>query len=257
MPNCTPHADEKQATNDLLISDRYALSSLIHCCPHAQTLTAWSEPLCSEVLIPLGCKQWACRFCSEIKIKQLAAKTRDARPTRMMTLTVDPKLWRDPRAAFDGTRAQVPELIRRIRKKFGTCEYLRVTELTKNGWPHYHLLIRSNFLPHAWVRDAWAELTGATIVDLRQVKKTFRAYGYLVKYLSKLHKIEWTERHVSYSRGFFPPDTRPPKKDPGLTGKQLWHAHPVTVALEHYPRGTITRVDPQLYTVSPDPFPEE
>jgi hypothetical protein len=88
--------------------------------------------------------------------------------------------------------------------KYGEVEYLRVTEVTKKGWPHYHLLLRSGFLPHKVVKTLWAELTGATIVDLRQVKKSFSAYQYLVKYLSKLHRLEWTERHVSVSKNFAP-----------------------------------------------------
>lgn len=256
-PNSTPDAKTCQQPPALLISSRQEISEFFTCCPHAQTLTAWSDLLQSEILIPLGCRQWSCRYCAELKIKQLSAKTRDAKPNRMLTLTVDPKLWESPRAAFDGTRSQVPELVRRLRKQFGEVEYLRVTELTKNGWPHYHMLIRSGYLPHTLVKDHWAELTGATIVDLRQVKKTFAAYKYLVKYLSKLHKIEWTERHVSYSRSFFRPDPRPPKPDLKLSTKNLHNFHPVTVCLEYYELGTLRKLDQTLYTVTPNLTPQD
>lgn len=65
--------------------------------------------------------------------------------------------------------------------------------------------MRSGYLAQKVVKKDWAELTSATIVDIRKVSDTWSSYYYLVKYLSKLHQKDWTERHVSYSRGFFNP----------------------------------------------------
>lgn len=197
-----------------LLTSRHQLLDRLNICPSSQTLTALSPTLNCELVTSLPCNQWSCRFCAERKIRRLAARTRDAKPNRMLTLTVDPKLWDSPRSAFDGTRRQIPPLFAALRARFGEAEYLRATELTASGWPHYHFLVRSGYLPHAVIRNKWQDLTGARIVDVRSVKQTFRAYIYLVKYLSKLHKIEWTERHVSYSRSFFPPE--PPPSTPPL-----------------------------------------
>ena len=121
----------------------------------------------------------------------------------MLRLGVDPEKWESPEAAWRGTSPQVPELCRILRKERGECEYLRVTELHKSGWPHYHCLIRSSFLPQKRISELWDQLTKAPVVDIRKVDNTFSSFRYLVKYLTKLHKIEWTDRHVSYSRGFF------------------------------------------------------
>jgi len=233
-PTClqaeSPPAETATASKPrrFLVCGRRSLLEPLGRCPKAQTLLGYLPDEQRYVISELPCQNWACRACAEVKIRRLAAMTRDAKPTRMLTLTVNPARWTDPRAAFDGTRRAVSELIKKLRVKFGSVEYLRVTELTKQGWPHYHLLLRSGFIPHAVVKQLWSDLTGAYIVDLKQVRQTFRAYTYLVKYLSKLHRIEWTARHVSYSKGFFQ-EKKKPNPDPlPIESKSILPMHPIT-----------------------------
>lgn len=235
-------------------------------CHHAQTLEAHSQRFGCTVWIPLPCKQWSCRHCAEVKIRHLSLKTETAKPTRLLTLTVDPSRYENPRHAFDETRRKVPELMRFLRVRFGEVEYLRVTELTRRGWPHYHLMLRSPYIPHAVVKSKWNDLTAALIVDLRQIKGSLNTYKYLVKYLSKMHKIGWTERHVSYSRNFFPPDPPPTREDLELTDKVIIEAHPSTYLCSKF-RGAkltalgvnIVALDPQAHALqeitAPDPWP--
>ncbi len=220
-------------------------------CPHAQTLEAYSPQFGCTVWIALPCKQWSCRFCAENKIKCLSVKTEAAKPNRLLTLTVDPALWTDPRAAFDGTRRKVPECMRHLRTRFKSVEYLRVTELTRRGWPHYHLMMRSPYIPHAVVKDIWNKLTGALIVDLRQVENKFRCYNYLVKYLSKMHEIGWTERHVSYSRGFFPKTDYPQHHSLQLEEKTIIESHPSTYLYARFRGATLTILGANLYALNP------
>jgi len=235
----------------LLITTSGELHTWIGNCWNAQTLEAYSTTYRCTVWIPLPCKQWKCRFCANQKIKNLAIKCETAKPDRLLTLTVDPSKWDNPRAAFDGTRRHVPELIRYLRKRFGACEYLRVTELTKGGWPHYHLLVRSPFLPHAVVKEKWKELTGAIIVDLRPVKNHFRTYTYLVKYLSKMHKIGWTERHVSYSKGFFL--DKPFKADSclGLEEHKIIEQHPAKYLHAMFRNAEIVAIGYSVFAINP------
>lgn len=239
----------QHSTPNYLIQKRRSLQPHFNRCPKAQTLLGYLPDRDSYVIGELPCQNWSCRPCAERKIRRLAAKTRDAKPTRMLTLTVNPAKWQTPREAFDGTRRQVPELLRRLRARFGEIEYLRVTELTRQGWPHYHLLLRSDYIPHAVVKKAWNELTGAYIVDLRQVDKTFRAYTYLVKYLSKLHKIEWTERHVSYSKNFFPPESPPPASDVAMERPSILPFHPITYLMQHHQGDFIQPLTNTLYLI--------
>lgn len=231
-----------------LISDARAYFGV---CPFAQTYTSYSYKLHAQILFVLSCRRWACPVCSKEKIRQLAHGVRAAKPTRLLTLTVNPALYADPRAAWEATRKKVPLLVRRLRKPFGTIEYLRVTEVTKKGWPHYHLLVRSGFLPHAVVKRIWSEMTGAVIVDLRQVKRSFEAYSYLVKYLSKLHKLEWTERHVSVSRNFIPKNNHV-SEDRLVCGQGTLHRfHPANYVAERLEGRTLKRLSDSCHVVLP------
>lgn len=206
-------------------------------CPNAQTYSAFNDDLIGEHVLALSCRRWSCRYCAERRIRQLAVRTREAKPNRLLTLTIDPRLHSSPRDAFDATRRTLPILFAELRRLYGEVEYLRVTELTQNGWPHYHALLRSDYIPHRVVQEIWNRLTGATIVDIRQVKRTFSAYTYLVKYLAKLHKIEWTERHLSYSRKFFPPNPDPHPERFRWLGGRVYRTSPqhyMLQAAEHY-----------------------
>lgn len=231
-----------------LISDARAYFGV---CPHAQTLVAFSLVYNTTVLFALPCRRWSCRVCSRTKIRRLACAVRTAKPNRLLTLTVDPSLSECPRDAWEATRKKVPLLVRRLRNQFGEVEYLRVTEVTKAGWPHYHLLVRSGFLPHAVVKSLWREMTGARIVDLRQVTKSFHAYQYLVKYLSKLHKLEWTERHVSVSRNFIPPNDWVAEDRLEYGNPEFHRFHPSNFVCERYEGRTLKRLSDCCHLVLP------
>lgn len=229
------------------------LFGFIGSCPHAQTLEAYSPEFACTVWIALPCKQWSCRCCATQKIKQLSIRTEKAKPNRLLTLTVDPSKWDNPRHAFDNTRRQVPELFRFLRTRFKEVEYLRVTELTRNGWPHYHAMVRSPYIPHEIVKRKWRELTQALIVDLRQIKGSLNTYSYLVKYLSKMHKIGWTERHVSYSRNFFPKSTEPKPEGLDLQAQSIIEAHPSTYLYSRFRGANLTMLGHNLFGLDPKP----
>jgi hypothetical protein len=180
----------------------------------------------------------------------LAARTRDAKPNRMITLTVDSKLWPDPRSAFDGTRRHIPTLFNALRKRFGKIEYLRVTELTAAGWPHYHFLVRSGYLPQPVIKAEWQRLTGAVIVDIRPVDARWSAYTYLLKYLCKLSNLGWTDRHVSTSREFFSPE---PEKKPShlpIERSEKISMHPSTYLRGHAVGSFVARLTPSMFATS-------
>lgn len=246
----TPKPPPDQVPQEYIVTATPALAfRYLGVCPRSQTLVAYSITYQSDVLFALPCRTWSCRVCAEIKIKALAVAVQLAAPNRLLTLTVDPSLYLSRKEAWEKTRKCVPVLIRRLRKKFGEIEYLRVTEVTKNGWPHYHLLVRSSFLPHSVVKAYWSELTGARIVDLRQVTRSFSAYKYLVKYLSKLHKLEWTERHVSTSRGFAPKTKWQPQVQLNTAEPEFIRSHPAYVLMERYPGLRIQRISPNGHLI--------
>jgi hypothetical protein len=141
--------------------------------------------------------------------------SRNAEPTRLLTLTQSTKDWQredgagvDGRRCWETTAPAFSELIRLIRKLVGECEYLKVLELTDQGLPHFHCMLRCDFVPQAVLLKEWRRLTGTAGVNIKRIDKSFATFRYLVKYLTKLHKIEWTDRHVSYSRNFFRPEDK-------------------------------------------------
>lgn len=188
----------------------YLLQSLpqlrkqLDACESATTLTGWSDELKAFVVIQIRCKRWGCRHCGERKINHYAHKVASAEPNRFITLTVANRLYNSPREAYDKTRRALPQLTVRVRRKYGEFEYFRVLETTRKGWPHYHLVARSKYIPHIFIRDVWAELTGATIVDVRQIKRNEHIYRYVIKYLAKQSYVPWTNRRISWTRNFFP-----------------------------------------------------
>lgn len=226
-------------------------------CFSGQTLEAYSQKFNQTVWLLLPCNQWSCRQCAARKISKLAAKTNKAEPNRLLTLTIDPSRWEDPRSSFDGTRRQVPELIRKLRLKFGEVEYLRVTELTAKGWPHYHLLVRSDYIPHSVVKKIWSDLTGATIVDLRQVKNKFQTYTYLVKYLTKMHQLKWTNRHVSTSRNFFPKEKEDNSNSLELADRTIIESNPARYLYSMFRGATLVELAHGVYGLSQTAPPKE
>jgi hypothetical protein len=218
-------------------------------CPNATT-SIYTSPVDPYThMFATCCKRWGCAYCARQKIRQLACWTAAAAPNRLLTLTVDPKNYLGPKAAWQATAPMVSELTRKLRLKFGSIEYLRVTELTKAGWPHYHLLVRSNYLPYEVVKKTWAALTGATIVDLRAVEKAFSAYWYLTKYLAKMHRKTWTERHVSYSRSFFPKEVRTRPQGVKLEYRSRSDDHPYKYFATNYWKKPIIRLAPHHYVL--------
>ena len=247
-----PEPPPVKVQKDYLIGgDMNSTFRYLDACPRSQSLVAYSITHSCLVLYALSCRTWSCRTCAEKKIKKLACDVQRAQPNRLLTLTVDPSLYLSPRQAWEETRKQVPILIRRLRKRFGEVEYLRVTEVTRHGWPHYHLLVRSGYLPHSVVKAYWSEQTGARIVDLRQVTKSFSAYKYLVKYLSKLHKLEWTERHVSVSRGFAPKEEFTPDHPIQSAEPEFCPRHPAYLVDERYRGQHLLRLSANVHLILP------
>lgn len=178
-------------------------------CPWAKSVLAIDHETDNLVLCPVTCKRWGCEYCAPRKIRKLAFLTNGAAPNRWIRLGVDPSLYESPKEAWEKTSPQFAECFRVLRKvRSCEIEYLRVTELHKSGYPHYHALLRSGFLPKKQLDDQWAKLTGAPYNWIAKIDSTFSSFRYLVKYLTKLHRIEWTDRHVSYSRNFFREEDR-------------------------------------------------
>jgi len=138
-------------------------------------------------LVPLRCKQWTCPPCAETNARLLRRRLKDTAVTHLITLTCRPAHFASPYQAFRHLSAQVPNLIKRIKRSLPavTIQYLLVWETTRRGWPHAHILARTSYLPQRLLSRHWQQLTGAPVVDIRAVTDDRGPAHYLTKYLTK------------------------------------------------------------------------
>lgn len=176
----------------------------IYACPDAMTYSVEETIGGWRHLYATRCNRWTCVGCGPLRTKVLCKKLATAKPNRFITLTVAAGKYESPEAAWHETRRQVPELIRKIRKEVGSIEYARVLEVHKSGYPHYHLLVRSPFIEQHLLSKWWCHLTAAFIVDIRKVNPDQKVAEYIGKYLTKQLKVPFTNRRVTWSKGFFP-----------------------------------------------------
>lgn len=242
--------------------------SLYSCCPWAKTVIVHDHETCRPVLRPVTCKRWGCSYCAPRKIRKLAFLTNGAMPNRWIRLGVNPSLYSSPKEAWQHTSPLVPELCRRIRKNRGECEYLRVAEIHNGttrykelqepgkalGFPHYHAMLRSVFIPQKELSNMWAELASAPHVYIAKIDQTFSSFRYMTKYLTKLHRIEWTDRHVSYSRNFFRPEDMEKLAYPERQVIERSETHPWKYLSDNFPEDEVALEADGSYTLPYKPL---
>lgn len=244
--------DGKQVEAPLFVIGSLPATQLLNgSCPYAGTVTAYSIALRGYVLCALPCKRWGCKTCGPRKARALAFRVEEAKPNRFITLTIAPELFETPRAGFDRSRRMIAELAKVLRKRVGEFEYVKVLEVHKSGFPHYHLLARSGYIPHALLKEAWKSLTDAFIVDIRRIDKGTNVFKYMIKYLCKQSYIPWTNRRCSWTRNFFPEREKYNKLPLKMTEKQRWEHCPSVVANEQFPGREIVQLTPTCFLVSP------
>lgn len=244
-----PTGEKQEPVTEWLVGYDYPTNDPTSACTSQSTLVAYSQTLARAVFLQVTCKRWGCRFCGTQKIRQLASITVDARPTKLITLTVNTKLWDSPRAAFDGTRRRLPRLIQKIRRAYGEFEYLRVLEITKRGWPHYHFVARCKYLPQQIISGWWDQLTGAPIVDIRKIDRSADAYWYVTKYLGKQRYCRWTNRRAVLSRHFDPNRDERKQDRLGLIGGEVFPEPLWSWARRHHEGVTFERLGTLLWVI--------
>lgn len=251
-PYSTLAASSDKAPKKFLIGNIDETRGVLNCCPTASTMLCTELESGLEAIIAIPCRRWGCRYCGGKKAFQLACKCELAKPERFITLTIDPKHWLNPREAYDGTRRKLSDFAKEVRKIRGSFEYLRVLEVTKKGWPHYHFLAKCPYIPQATLSKIWASLTGAVIVDVRRVENQSNVFRYVLKYLCKQTYVPWTNRRVSWSKNFFvKPEPAEPRQNPFINRRRTIH-HPSEEISKRYFKKSITERRPGVWVVDPD-----
>lgn len=172
---------------------------------------------------PLYCRSWSCDVCKPRRKAQLLALAASGQPNRFVTLTVNPATLNSPEERLLALSNAWRIVVKRLRRLHGpkAVNYLAVVEQTKQGEPHLHILLRSPYVPQAWLSAAMRELIDAPIVDIRRVRSTRKAVTYVAKYVTKNPQhFAGAKRYWSTPSYELDNDYEKPKADDGLP---KWH----------------------------------
>jgi hypothetical protein len=156
------------------------------------------------------CRSWLCPNCTDKRRIELIAECHGGRPNTFLTLT-------SRRAAGKTAALAASELAHawrlvRLRwmrlKKIKRLPFLAVMEATKAGWPHLHILLRSEFMSSKLLSEWMAELTDSPILKIERLDNRRKISAYICKYAGKCaHKFATCKRYWS-SRDYQLPDVR-------------------------------------------------
>ncbi len=166
------------------------------------------DPLNATIkIVPLTCKSWACKSCSEYLARKLHARVRTAQPNKFITLTVAHEPDLTPAIAEEIIRTRWPRFVAAIRKHRPDFQYLRVLEYQKNGWPHLHLIARCHYIPHDILAAAWNQKVLKGFTGIKAIHNPDAIGSELTKYIRKsflLNALSGRRRHAyTTSKAFF------------------------------------------------------
>jgi len=167
---------------------------------------------------PLYCRSWGCEECGPMRRRRLMAMAAGGEPTRFCTLTVNPSEGESPEqrlAALSNAWRLVVKRLRRLHPS-EPVEYLAIVEQTKAGEPHLHILLRSPFVPQAWLSAAMSELINAPIVDIRLIRHAAEVIRYVAKYVTKAPAKMGSAKRYWSSQGYNIPETPTGSTDPSI-----------------------------------------
>ncbi len=183
------------------------INSLKKCCTSA--VVGSSSDRDHIVVAPVRCKAWECPTCGPIKRFAWIQKIISGNPDREMTLTMPAQNCRDLISAVIFLKEAFKCLVAKIRRQFGTFEYVLVWELTLKGVPHAHIVFRGKYIPQSWIAQSWKKLGAGYIVDIRSLKsvpaRAFHATKYLAKQTGQTAHAIAPLRVVQMSKGYLPP----------------------------------------------------
>jgi hypothetical protein len=135
----------------------------------------------------LFCGSYRCDRCRIPKLKKvrsaIARIASEMKLNKMATLTLDRKKIKKGQRSDRYIRNCWRKMRVSLARKFGeSVDYVGVLEFHKDGVAHLHLLL-NQFIEQGWLSDAWSEVGGGVIVDIRLVD-IHRVTAYLSVYLT-------------------------------------------------------------------------
>jgi len=154
-------------------------------CPSVRAMLGTNPTDGTAIILAIRCRRWTCPYCrtpNEILLKE---KVLAGKPSKMLTLTCRPNRGETPVQTRERARPFVSRLYQDLRRRFGGFEAATFMELHRSGYPHWHALVRSPYIPVEYVRSFWTEAVNSPIVDIRKIQDTDVARRYVTKYVVK------------------------------------------------------------------------
>jgi len=161
-------------------------------CPNSrQTWTLYCEKCGKVYIVPVGCHQRTCSFCSDQRKKKLVWKYQDScndmiNP-KLFTLTAP---WFDnPRRGCLAMRAAFKRLWHRLPFKLlfkkGIYGFHIVPKAGGMWYIHIHALVDTKYVPQATLSRVWSQcMPGATVVDIRKAWSPKGGLKYILGYIT-------------------------------------------------------------------------
>lgn len=161
---------------------------------------------------PLTCKSWNCEYCAPKRRRKLIAQVCSGTPHKFLTLTVNPAIGESPEDRHAILALSWKTIVKRMRRRFPKqeVEYFSVTEATKNGEPHLHIVGRFPFLHQSIYSEWMRELAGSPIVHIKKVRGVREITNYLAKYVGKEPAKFGNAKRYFYSGAYLPEDNYEP-----------------------------------------------
>lgn len=170
-------------------------------CPLAGSIAAYHVETLDPYLLVNGCRRWACPVCGSILKAMLCRSILRAKPNRFLTVTCRHEQGIEHQLA--NIKKAWRKLIPALRTLHGPIEYCRILERCKDGYPHFHALLRSGYLPQNEIKTSWEKFAGATIVDIRRIHP--KSVTYVAKYVNKANDDAGTlnRQRITVSKSFW------------------------------------------------------
>jgi len=141
-----------------------------------------------EKIIRCKCRNWLCKKCKvsrgKLVRKVLHQKTNFNDLCIMLTITINPKLIKNPEKAYEYVTKN--KFISRLMGLLGVTAYFSVLEFQKNGFPHWHIVCNA-YLDNKKVKKFLKKWGLGKIYKITKTKTSNKAHAinYVTKYLIK------------------------------------------------------------------------
>jgi len=174
-------------------------------CPNSmQTWTLYCPKCDKFYILPVGCHQRTCSFCSNQRKNQLIWKyqdsCRDMKNPKLLTLTSP--YFKNPRQGCLEMRAAFRRLRQRMPFKLffkkGIYGFHFIPKPGGMWYVHIHALVDTKYIPQAILKRAWSKcLPGAKVVDIRKAWSPKGGLKYILGYITASKNLEGHEDYFN------------------------------------------------------------